>query len=113
MYQIDLNTCSALDIIQRSVTCHPSLFREAIEARIAQDRAYAADKTGKVLVAVNASRHAAECGLAAVDADDVDSLRHDMGAGIILLNIACRLQCVPPHVRTSAAVRTWEKANAA
>lgn len=108
MYAIDTDKCTALDIIQRSMTCHPSLFREALERVRADDLAYGADKTGQIALAVKAHANAAKRALSMTESEDASVLLHDMGAGIIALNIACKLQCLPAHVRTASALRTWE-----
>ena len=42
MYPLDITTCTALDVIQRSMTCHPSMLLESLEARAKSDRAYLA-----------------------------------------------------------------------
>jgi tRNA threonylcarbamoyladenosine modification (KEOPS) complex Pcc1 subunit len=105
--QIDYSTCTAIDIITRSIVMHPSLFREALHARYEQDVAHMEGKEGTVLKAVRASASAALRGITAIDHGDAEGLAGDMGAGIIALNVACKLQCIPPHVRTGAALRTW------
>lgn len=108
MYPIDLNTCTAIDIIGRSIVCHPSLFREALAAAQSEDTRYGATRED-VAVKRAVSARAAACGraVAAVDNEDAGALSDDVGAGIVALNIACKLQCIPPHVRTAAALRTW------
>lgn len=113
MYDIDLNTADALAIIKRSVVLHPSLFADALLQRRVGDITYAGalpSSHGTTYRSVMASANAAERAYAAVKAENVDAFASDIAAGIIALNIACKLQCLPPHVRTSAALRTWEQA---
>lgn len=109
MYPLADN-CTALDIIERSIVCHPSLFLEAVESRVNEDARYGSDKTGAVKRSVDASMKAAMRAAQWISAEDETRFAHDMAAGIIALNIACKLQCLPPHIRTGAAVRTWETA---
>lgn len=42
MYELDLNTCTVGDVIYRSLICHPTLLREAIETARDAHRAAAA-----------------------------------------------------------------------
>lgn len=111
MYAIDLNTCTAIDVIKRSIVCHPSLFAEALNARQAEDNHYAAivhsENKPAVWNAIKASASAAQRACEYVESAEADPFESDMGAGIIALNIACKLQCLPAHVRTASALRTW------
>jgi hypothetical protein len=111
MYELDMNTCTAIDVIQRSVTCHPSLLREAVENSRDEDFAYWATREpgSKIRQAVSARHMACQRALDILDRDDIelDMFKYDMGAGIIVLNLACKLQCLPAHARTASALRTW------
>lgn len=111
MYPIDLNTCTALDIIKRSVTCHPTLFRDALLERRREDYAYASKRDGRVADGAYASGRAAQRAVDHTDGNDIEAFKLDMGAGIIALGIACKLQCIPAHVRTASALRTWPQAD--
>jgi len=102
---------NAIDVIKRSILMHPSLFREALVSANREDNRYAAivhetDKRtwnavkGRAIASSRAAEYVAD--------EDAEAFGGDMAAGIIALNIACKLQCLPPHIRTAAAVRTWE-----
>jgi hypothetical protein len=100
---------NAIDIIEESNRMHPSLLTESLEKRAWDDANYAATReSAAIKKSVLASFEATHRAIDAINADNVESLKHDMGAGIIALNVACRLLCLPPHVRTQAAIQTWE-----
>ena len=107
MYPLETNP-NAIQIIARSITCHPTTFAEFLQSRIDQDVAYAASRDDKATrQAVDASMKAASRAIYHVLHGTAQDFAGDMGAGIIALNIACKLQCLPHHIRTSAAVTTW------
>ena len=107
MYALE-NNPTAVDILARSAACHPSAFREALETRAKQDNSWASMRpNGLARAAMISSAAATQRAIAALDAGNIAALAADMGAGIIALNIACKLQCLPPHLRTAAAVATW------
>lgn len=114
MYPLDLETCTAIDVIKRSIVCHPSLFAEALRARQIEDMRYLGSRADNPAIkqSVQASANAAGRAAEYVDTENADAFVNDMAAGIIALNVACRLQCLPSHIRTSAAVRTWEPVDA-
>jgi hypothetical protein len=109
MYALNLETVNALEILERSLVCHPTLFREALEREAASDLVYAEGKDRATYRAVMARHNASRGAANAVDNPEtaISYFRENTGAGIVALNIACKLQCIPRHVRTSAAVRTW------
>lgn len=108
MYPLETDP-TALDILARSFTCHPSMFREALESRAKTDMLYAnSHPDGTSKAAILASAAATQRAIGYLAEDKLAAFADDMGAGIIALNIACKLQCLPPHVRTSAAIATWE-----
>lgn len=103
-------TQSATDIIQRSIELHPSLFIEALKTRAQEDYTFADQRSGAAARAGYASAKAAELAASALEHDEDASafaMASMMSAGIIALGVACRLQCLPHHVRTAAAVATW------
>lgn len=111
MPPIDTNTATAIDIIKRSALMHPSFFADHLALCLSNDLGYAAGHTNEaVRRSVQASARAYQRAIDALQADDVDRLTTDMGAGVVALNVACKLQCLPPHVRTAAALRTWPSA---
>ncbi len=44
----------------------------------------------------------------AVGEDDIEPIMADCSTMVVALNVACKLQCLPPHVRTAAAIK-WDK----
>jgi hypothetical protein len=99
---------NAIDIIGRSMAMHPTLFLECLQSRAGEDACYAASRDNpRIRESVMASHHATSRAIAVVDCGAADDFAADMGAGIIALNVACKLQCLPPHIRTSAAIETW------
>lgn len=103
---------TAREIIARSILMHPSLFRESLIAQAELHDNYA-NLTTNVRAAQGAAASRAAC-LRAYDAigmDDADAIVADCGTMVIALNVACKLQCLPPHIRTAAAVE-WEAARA-
>ena len=99
---------NAIDIIERSIAMHPSLFLEALQTRAYEDSRYAATREDPAIKkSVLASFEAALRACDYVRNEEPMSFRSDMGAGIIALNVACKLQCLPSHVRTRAAVETY------
>lgn len=107
---------TASDIIKRSITCHPSLFAEAIQARYAEDMAYSEHCHPASELSVKASAQAANRGLMVITQelsgpDDLENyIKAEMMTGIILLGIACKLQCLPRHIGIEATNRTWPQA---
>ncbi len=105
------DTITAIDIIKRSVALHPTFFTDHLAMRLQNDTAYAAGHYNQAIRrSVEASAKAYRRAIDAIEADDVKRLSDDMGAGVVALNVACKLQCLPPHVRTAAALRTWPNA---
>lgn len=109
----------AKDIIERSILMHPSLFREALIAQAETHDDYAKLTTDK-RAAQGASASRAAC-LRAYDwigRDDLSDgeraacIAAECGPMVIALNVACKLQCLPAHVRTAAAVDWEEEHNA-
>lgn len=100
---------TAIQIISDSLAMHPSLFIESLQTRAYEDSAYAATRdNAKIKQSVMASFEATMRAIDYLEHNQVDRFRDDMGAGIIALNVACRLQCLPPHTRTQSAVNQWE-----
>lgn len=101
---------TAKEIIARSILMHPTLYRESLIAQATIHDNYSR-LTSNVLAMRSAESQRAAC-LRIYDsiaAEDVDSIVANCGTMIIALNVACKLQCIPPHVRTAAAV-DWESA---
>lgn len=99
---------SALDIISRSLILHPSMLIESLQTRAWEDARYSASRENPaVKKSVLASFDATMRAIDYLNAETVDRFRDDMAAGIIALNTACKLQCLPPHIRTESAVALW------
>ena len=104
----DIQAMTAVDIIARSIAMHPTLFLEALQARAWEDSCYAAMRDNAAIKrAVLASSDASIRACDRVRDEDSSGFTEDMGAGIIALGIACKLQCLPAHIRTQAAVAQW------
>lgn len=102
---------TAIEIIAQSIAMHPTLYLESLQARAWEDSRYAASRENPAIKkSVMASFNAAMRACDLVRNENAQGFSDDMGAGIIALNIACKLQCLPHHVRTSAAVETWKSA---
>jgi len=105
---VGLMESNAINIIDRSLAMHPSLLIEALQTRAYEDSKYAATKDNpRIKQSVVASYEATMRAIDYLDHNQIERFEEDMGAGIIALNVACRLQCLPPHVRTQAAIETW------
>lgn len=101
----------AIETIKRSAATHESLLIEALETRAYEDAKYMATRDNPAIRrSVQASFNATHRAIDAIKLGEIDKLADDMGAGIIALNEACRLLCVPPHERTSIALDTWGEA---
>lgn len=97
-----------VDIIARSIALHPSLFIESLQSRAYEDARYAATRENPVIKkSVLASFEATMRAIDYINSETPERFRDDTGAGIIALNVACRLQCLPAHVRTESAVSFW------
>ena len=109
MISAELKDMTAVDIIARSIAMHPTTFIEALQARAWDDSRYAATRDNAAIKrAVLASFDATTRACDMVRAENPYGFACDMGAGIIALNTACKLQCLPPHIRTQAAVVQWD-----
>lgn len=101
---------SAVDIIERSIIAHDSLFRDSLRGRQIEDRAYAASREGRTRQAAEASARAYERAREFVERDDLSEreraclIAAETGPAVVALNMACKLQCLPPHIRTAAAI---------
>ena len=113
IYPLPENPTSA-DIIRRSIVAHPSLFREALI-----NQAAIHDDYSQLTINARAAQGADASKLACLRAYDFvgcDNLTDDeraaeickdCGTMVVALNVACKLQCLPAHIRTAAAV-SWE-----
>lgn len=101
---------SAADIIERSIVAHPSLFRKALIKQAEQHADYVElshNELGKR--GARASKLACLVAYDTVGDEDqtarerAESICANTGTAVIALNVACKLQCLPPHIRTAAA----------
>jgi hypothetical protein len=106
---------TAADIIRRSIVAHPSLFRDSLikQAEMHDDYSRLTHNV-RAAQGADASRHAC---LNAYDIIGDDDLSADeaaakicakTGTAVIALNVAGKLQCLPRHVLTAAAVKLDE-----
>lgn len=109
MYNLPENP-SAADIIERSIIAHPSLFRDMLIKQAEQH-----DDYSRLTGNLGAQRGAIASKNACLRAYDfigegdnarsrAETLCTETGPAVIALNVACKLQCLPPHIRTAAAV---------
>ena len=118
MYPLEENPTLA-QIIARSVICHPTLLAETLEGQAAEDRRFAA--TRPEISHKSILSHALACAEAAKGvrgewdtfdpASAVDWDLMPLGIRIVAANAAARLQCLPRHIVTQAAIREDERAN--
>ncbi len=101
---------SAADIIERSIVAHPSLFRDMLIRQAEQHDDYSrlTDNPGAQRGAI-ASKNACLRAYDFIGEGDnarsrAETLCTETGPAVIALNVACKLQCLPGHVRTAAAV---------
>lgn len=102
---------SAIDIIERSIIAHPSLFADSLRSQEIMHKGYSAQSTNTLATrGANASARACERAREFAQRDDLSARERaslicaETGPAVIALNVACKLQCLPPHVRTAAAV---------
>ena len=104
----DIMDMTAIDILQRSVDMHPSCLIERLQTRAYEDARYAATRENPAIKkSVLASFEATMRAIRYIESGHAAPFVDDMGAGVIALNEACKLQCLPPFVRTNAAVALW------
>jgi hypothetical protein len=109
MYKIDFTTCTAIDVIQRSITCHPMLLRDALLSSLAEDNKFAVARphSREVRDAIESHANAIRRAISLVAAEDAQAFVDDLGAGIVAFEIAARFNLVPRHCRTAMVERTW------
>lgn len=108
----------AKDIIERSIEMHPTLFCEALNGQAMDHLKYANGTTTSVrsIQGAIASLKACERASDWVGRDDLPAgerascICAECGTMVVALNVACKLQLIPAHVRTAAAV-DWEENN--
>lgn len=108
MYEIDFNTCTARDVIARSMTCHPSLMRDELLNLSKQHEAWlhatttasaGAKRGGRTL------RDACAKSAAWVEYGDLDAIMADFSARIASFEVASRLQLIPRATRADIRER--------
>ena len=101
---------SAADIIERSIIAHPETFRAALIAQAEMHDDYSR-VTSNAMAARGATASKDAC-LKAYDyvgdgsdaRSRAETLCSETGPAVIALNVACKLQCLPAHIRTQAAI---------
>ena len=114
---------TAFDVIARSLSMHPTLFAEACEASAMEDRRYVASRPEMDASAKRGAENRAS-GLEraakiarTINFDEcLDGAERIVNAGMACWlpahGIACKLQCLPAHVRTQTAVALQEEIEA-
>lgn len=98
MYSIDFLTCTAADLIERSLVCHPSLFAEAVLKAGNDHFGYARNPGPGQRGAMSAGRHCSEVS-ATLSRNDLDAramashIASQIGPRVQAVTIAARLQC--------------------
>jgi hypothetical protein len=100
MYDIDFNTCTATDVIQRSYVCHPTLFAEHMReaARIHNAYAYSMGARAPRQIAHNMASALRDMATA-IERQEFSPESLDLSKRVQALHIACKLQCVPYAVQ--------------
>lgn len=100
---------TALDTIRSSYAAQPiTLLSDlAVSASTARKEADGTQNPA-VRIAMTARAVAAERAMMLLETGRFALFADDMSAGIITLNLACRLLGKPPHERTRLAVNQWE-----
>lgn len=102
---------SVVDIIERSLIAHPSLFVDALTQQ-AQMHAEYSRTTNNVRARQGADASERACERAAEFAEREDlpareraaCIAAETGPAVLALNVAGKLQCLPRHMLTAAAV---------
>ncbi len=98
----------AMTIIERSARMHPTLFAECLRNIARESAQYGATlPEGRTLNAVRAHHALASFAADCVESGKLAELKTNMGAGVIALHAAAKLQCLPFHVQSEAAEFTW------
>lgn len=115
MYAIDFTTCSARDVILRSVTCHPSMLRDALASVRKTHRDYAtlAYDNGRKEASVAASSMAKALtkAIKLVEGCDTaeritDEICQDCSMYVQVFTQAAKLQCVTHGVQADIMARS-------
>lgn len=109
MYDLDWNTCSMADVIERSAVCHAPLFRQQMLS-VAQVHARAADHARGADQAWSAAlpndmagrlrRMAVSLAMGDFEARDLP-----LAARVQAFSVACKLQCIPGRIARAIASR--------
>lgn len=90
-----------------SVRDNATAMMNELHARAAQDLEAAKLAKGRTLSAIVASANACNRAIEYLAAKQFGEFKNDMSAGIITLNIACKMLGLSAAQRTSIAVATW------
>lgn len=104
MYAIDFNTCTALDVIEQSIVCHPTMFAETMLAMAATHARYATATTDARVASI-AAEMATQCREIAEMVADTSSAHETardiagpVGTCVLAFNVAAKLTLVPRHL---------------
>jgi hypothetical protein len=106
MYDINFNTCTALDVIKRSNVCHPSLLADGLQEVRRKHLEYA-NLTPRDDAARIARDMADECNIAmmALADDDYETVMATISRRVIVFDVAASLQLVPRPLRGEIVTR--------
>jgi hypothetical protein len=106
MYPIDFLTCSAVDVIKRSIVCHPSLFADKIAAARDMHAAYSRETTNQQ-AAASARAMSGDCAgiIAAIAEENAERIVSDTSRLVIAFQAAADLQLVPRACRADILAR--------
>lgn len=106
---------TAADIIQRSIIAHPSLFRESLIKQAEMHDDYSRISTNpRARQGAEASKNACLVAYDTIGDEDqtprerANGICMKTGTAVIALNVAGKLQCLPRHMLTSAAIKLDE-----
>lgn len=106
MYAIDFNTCTARDVIERSITCHPSLFAQAMRNAAKVHRDYSKVTTNKKVQAIAA--HCGDvCDLVAIytEGGDTELIYSHTRFLVQAFTVAAKLNLVPHSLQGDIIAR--------
>jgi hypothetical protein len=101
MYLINILTCRAADVIERSAVCHPTLVASELRDMGRLHADYAGLSRDSV-AAASAARASADCYAIAdrIAADELEIAALSFGERIQAFSVAARLQCIPRLIQT-------------
>jgi hypothetical protein len=96
MYEIDFTTCAALDVIQRSITCHPTMLVETLRANAATHEQAGSTMYDRI-ARETAYRMGGDCRTVANTIENLGTIPPDLtfGERTQAFSAAAKLQLIP------------------